>query len=60
MSAGMTLGPDSTERIARARSDLGIGVPVVVAGGGAAALVAAAETVNAARLRELMAQGRAR
>jgi GTP cyclohydrolase II len=59
MSAGMTLGPDSTERIARARSDLGIGVPVVVAGGGGAALVAAAETVNAARLRELMAQGRA-
>jgi GTP cyclohydrolase II len=47
------------ERIARARSDLGIGVPVVVTGGGAAALVAAAETVNATRLSDLVARGSA-
>jgi GTP cyclohydrolase II len=49
----MALGPDITERIARARADLDMGVPVVVTGGGGAVLVAAAETVNAARLAEL-------
>lgn len=55
----MTLGPDITERIARARADLALGLPVVITGGGAAALVAAAETVNAARLAGLQAQGAA-
>jgi GTP cyclohydrolase II len=47
------------ERIARARADLGIGVPVVVTGGGGAALVAAAETVSPARLHEMQAMGQA-
>lgn len=55
----MALGPDITERIARARADLDIGVPVVVSDGMGAALVAAAETVNAARLAELRAAGSA-
>lgn len=54
---GMALGPDITERIARARADLDIGVPVVVTDGTGAALVAAAETVNAARLAELRTAG---
>jgi GTP cyclohydrolase II len=53
----MGLGPDSIERIARARADLDIGVPVVVTGGDGAVLVAAAETVNAGRLAELRAMG---
>lgn len=49
----MTLAPDKTERIARARADLDIGVPVVMSGGGARVLVAAAETVSASRLAVL-------
>ena len=53
----MALGPDISERIARARSDLDIGLPLVVTGGGGAALVAAAETVNAQRLGQLQARG---
>jgi GTP cyclohydrolase II len=47
-----------TERIARARADLGMGVPVVVTGGGMCAIVAAAETVNAPRLSALCNQGK--
>jgi GTP cyclohydrolase II len=53
----MTLAPDMTERVARARADLDIGVPVVVTGGAGAALVAAAETVSATRLAALRAAG---
>ena len=52
----MGFSPDITERLARARADLRMGVPVVLEGG---ALVLAAETLNAARLaavRGLQAQ----
>ena len=46
----MTFAPDITERLARARADLRMGVPVVLDGG---ALVLAAETLDAARLADL-------
>lgn len=50
----MAFGPDITERLARARADLRMGVPVVLEGG---ALVLAAETLDAARLADLRALG---
>ncbi len=50
----MTFAPDVTERLARARADLRMGVPVVVAGQG---LVLAAETLSAARLTDVLALG---
>ena len=53
----MSLAPDKTEILARARGDLRIGVPVVLAGDGAAALVLAAETLSAERLDNLRALG---
>ncbi|MDT8327201.1 MAG: GTP cyclohydrolase II [Roseovarius sp.] len=53
----MTLAPDITEIIARARSDLRMGVPVVILGGVGVALVMAAETVDAQRLADLRALG---
>ncbi|GAB4287974.1 MAG: GTP cyclohydrolase II [Roseovarius sp.] len=57
----MSLAPDIAEIIARARSDLRMGVPVVLLGGGDAggggALVLAAETLGAERLADLMALG---
>jgi GTP cyclohydrolase II len=53
----MTLAPDITEIIARARSDLRMGVPVVISGPEGAALVMAAETVDAQRLADLRALG---
>lgn len=55
----MSLAPDIAEITARARSDLRMGVPVVLAGPGGAtgALVLAAETLGAARLADLMALG---
>ena len=46
--------PDITERLARARSDLRMGVPVVLDGG---AIVLAAETLDAARLAQLRSLG---
>lgn len=46
----MTFAPDITERLARARADLRMGVPVVLEGG---AVVLAAETLDAARLADL-------
>jgi GTP cyclohydrolase II len=54
--AHMTLGPSIVERLARARADLRMGVPVVLTAGGRAALVAATETLSASRfaaMREL-------
>jgi GTP cyclohydrolase II len=55
----MTLAPDITERTARARADLRMGVPVVLtddtAGG---AVVLAAETADPARLAQIRAMGR--
>lgn len=51
----MSFAPDITERLARARSDLRMGVPVVVRGTGEseALLVFAAESLDAARLADL-------
>ncbi len=53
----MSLSPDITEMTARARADLRMGVPVVVAGQAGAALVLAAETLDAQRLADLRALG---
>lgn len=52
----MTLAPDVTELLARARADLRMGVPVMVAGRG---LVLAVETLSAARLAAVRALGEA-
>lgn len=51
--------PTITERLARARADLRMGVPVVVTGGGAtgALLVLSVETLDAARLADVRALG---
>ncbi len=53
----MTLAPDPTELVARARGELRMGVPVVFEAEGDAALVLAAETANAARLAGMQALG---
>lgn len=53
----MTLAPSLIERIARARGDLRMGVPVVIVGAGRAMLVAAVEPLTAARLADLRALG---
>ena len=52
------LPPDATERLARARADLRMGVPVVITGAtGQGAVVVAAETVTPARLNALRPMG---
>ena len=54
----MSFSPDITETLARARSDLRMGVPVVLEGtDGSAVLMLAAETLDAARLADLRALG---
>ena len=53
----MTLGPNHIERIARARGDLRMGVPVVLVGAGQAALVVAVEALVPARLAGLRQVG---
>ncbi len=53
----MSLGPDNTERLARARADLRIGVPVLLSGADGRAVVAAAETLTAERLAILRTLG---
>jgi GTP cyclohydrolase II len=53
----MQLSPDIVERIARARGDLRMGVPVALSQGGEGAVVAAAESLSAARLGALRALG---
>ena len=50
----MGFSPDITERLARARADLRMGVPVVLEGG---AIVLATETLSASRLAALRAMG---
>jgi GTP cyclohydrolase II len=50
----MGFSPDITERLARARADLRMGVPVVLDGG---AVVLAAETLDAARLADVRTLG---
>ncbi|MEM6306036.1 MAG: GTP cyclohydrolase II [Pseudomonadota bacterium] len=52
----MTFKPDIFERLARARADLRMGVPVVLTGG-ASHLVLAAETLGPERLSDLLALG---
>lgn len=53
----MALELAPAERLARARADLRMGVPVVLLAGGVAALVLAAETATAERLADLRALG---
>ncbi|MBD3763621.1 MAG: GTP cyclohydrolase II [Rhodobacterales bacterium] len=54
----MTLGPSLSELLARARSDLRLGLPVALVGpGGAGLLAAAAETLGPERLAALRALG---
>ncbi|QBF33791.1 GTP cyclohydrolase II [Thalassococcus sp. S3] len=53
----MTLSPDTTEYLARARADLRMGVPIVVAGHQAAVLVLATETLGAERLADVRMLG---
>ena len=50
----MTFAPDITEQLARARADLRMGVPVVLSGETSVVLLAA-ETLDAARLSDLLA-----
>lgn len=52
----MTFAPDIIEQLARARADLRMGVPVVFAGAAPVVLLAA-ETLNAARLADVLALG---
>jgi GTP cyclohydrolase II len=53
----MTLAPDITERLTRARGDLRMGVPVVLCGQGKGALAVAVEALTPARLADLRALG---
>ncbi|WP_272002157.1 GTP cyclohydrolase II [Roseovarius sp. ZX-A-9] len=53
----MSLSPDLTDLLARARADLRMGVPVVLSGDTGGAVMLAAETTNAARLDGLRALG---
>ncbi|WP_371229420.1 GTP cyclohydrolase II [Roseovarius sp. 2305UL8-3] len=53
----MSFAPSITERLARARADLRMGVPVILRGTGGDALALAAETLEAQRLADLLALG---
>ena len=53
----MSLGPTIIERLARARADLRMGVPVVLTADGRAALIAAVETLSPDRLIALRRLG---
>ena len=53
----MPLAPTQTERLGRARGDLRLGLPVVLAGEGRTMLAAAVETLGADRLAALRALG---
>ncbi|MCF2906234.1 GTP cyclohydrolase II [Octadecabacter sp. CECT 8868] len=53
----MTFAPNLTERFARARADLRMGVPVVISDGTSSALVCAAETLTELRLVEFIKMG---
>ncbi|MFN3294103.1 MAG: GTP cyclohydrolase II [Gemmobacter sp.] len=53
----MTLTPTLPERLNRARADLRMGLPVVLAGAGGALVVAAVESLSAERLADLRALG---
>ncbi len=53
----MRLSPDMTELLARARSDLRMGLPVVLTGDGQSVLAASAETLSPQRLSDLRLSG---
>lgn len=53
----MSLTPTATENLARARSDLRLGLPIVLLGGGIAMLCAAVENLTPARLAALQTEG---
>lgn len=53
----MTLAPDITELLARARADLRMGLPVVLENGSETVLAAAAETMSPQRLADMRALG---
>lgn len=53
----MSLSPTRTETLARARSDLRLGLPVVLVGAGRAMLAVAVEALTAERLADLGALG---
>ncbi|NBO20524.1 MAG: GTP cyclohydrolase II, partial [Rhodobacteraceae bacterium] len=53
----MTLSPNPTERLARARGDLRMGVPVLITHAGTAALVIAVEVLTPTRLAAMAALG---
>lgn len=53
----MTLGPTIIERLSRARSDLRMGVPLVLTGKGEAALAVAVEALDPGRLQILRGLG---
>ena len=55
----MSLAPTPAERLARARSDLRIGVPVMLSGSAGTVLIMAAETVTEQRLGEMRTMGAA-
>lgn len=55
----MSLAPDPSELLARARADMRMGVPVVLFRGGTGAIVAAAETLTPARLAHFRVLGEA-
>lgn len=52
----MTLAPDITEQMARARADLRMGLPIVLRQGDSAMFAASAETLSAERLAALCAR----
>lgn len=53
----MSLTPTLTEKLARARTDLRLGLPIVLVGGGNAMLCAAIEAIDSVRLAGLRAEG---
>lgn len=53
----MSLGPSLVERLSRARGDLRMGVPVVLAGAGSAALAVAVEALDTHRLAAIRGLG---
>jgi len=53
----MSLSPTPVERLARARADLRLGLPVVLAGHGGGAVILASEAVSDERLADLRALG---
>ena len=55
----MSLLPDISELLSRARADMRMGLPVVLVGASGAVLAAAAETLGAERLADLRALGAA-